>query len=42
MHSALKDVKLDTLHVVHAGPHSYAMGERIHALALTDVLSLTN
>ena len=40
MHSALKDLKLDTLHVVHAGPHSYLMGERIHALALTDVLSL--
>jgi uncharacterized protein len=40
MHSVLKDLKLDTLHVVHAGAHSYPMAERIHALALTDVLSL--
>jgi predicted AAA+ superfamily ATPase len=40
MHSALKDLKLDTLHVVHAGPHSYPMAGRIHALALADVLTL--
>ena len=40
MHSALKDLKLDTLHVVHAGSHSYPMGERLHALALADVLTL--
>ncbi len=40
MHSALRDLKLDTLHVVHAGSHSYPMAERIHALALADVLTL--
>lgn len=40
MHSALQDLKLDTLHVVHAGPHSYPMAERIDALALADVLTL--
>jgi predicted AAA+ superfamily ATPase len=42
MHTALKDLKLDSLHVVHAGPHSYPMGERLHALALADVLTVVN
>jgi predicted AAA+ superfamily ATPase len=41
MHSALEALKLDSLHVIHAGPHSYPMAERIHALALTDVLTLS-
>jgi hypothetical protein len=42
MHTALKDLKLDSLHVVHAGPHSYPMGERLRALALADVLTVAN
>ncbi|MFZ4478589.1 MAG: ATP-binding protein [Rhodoferax sp.] len=40
MHSALKDLKLASIHVVHAGTHSYPMADRIHALALADLLSL--
>ena len=42
MHSAFKDLKLDTLHVVHAGPRSYPMGERIHALALADYIAIVS
>jgi predicted AAA+ superfamily ATPase len=42
MHSALKDLQLDSLQVVHAGPHSYPMADRIQALALADVLSLAS
>ena len=40
MHTAVRDLKLDSLHVVHAGAHSYPMAEHIHALALADVLTL--
>lgn len=40
MHTAVRDLKLDSLHVVHAGAHSYPMAEQIHALALADVLTL--
>lgn len=40
MQSALKDLKLDSLHVVHAGAQSYPMGDRIHSLALADILTL--
>lgn len=40
MHTAVRDLKLDSLHVVHAGAHSYSMAEHIHALALADVLTL--
>jgi len=40
MHNALKELKLDSLQVVHAGPHSYPMAERIQAMALADVLTL--
>jgi predicted AAA+ superfamily ATPase len=40
MHSALRDLKLASIHVVHAGAHSYPMADRIHALALSDLLSL--
>ena len=41
MHSAMQSLRLTSLHVVHAGAHSYPMAEGIHALALADVLSLT-
>ena len=40
MHTAVRDLKLDSLHVVHAGAHSYPMAEQIHALALADILTL--
>jgi predicted AAA+ superfamily ATPase len=40
MHTAVRYLKLDSLHVVHAGAHSYPMAEHIHALALSDVLTL--
>jgi predicted AAA+ superfamily ATPase len=42
MHTTLKDLKLDSLHVVHAGSRSYPMGDRLHALALADVLTVAN
>lgn len=38
MHSALEDLKLDGLAVVHAGRHSFPLGDRMHALALCRVL----
>lgn len=34
MHSALRDLKLDRLDVVHAGDHTYPLAERARALAL--------
>ena len=40
MHSAMQSLRLKSLHVVHAGAHSYPMAEGIHALALADVLTL--
>jgi len=38
MHSALADLRLDRLYVVHAGRDSYPMGERVRALALRRLL----
>ena len=38
MHSALQNLKLDALYVVHAGAHSFPLGEHLHALALGDLI----
>ena len=34
MHSALTDLKLDRLYVIHAGRHSFPLTEEIQAIAL--------
>ena len=39
MHIALQDLKLDRLEVIHAGEHSFPMGDRIHAVALSRLLT---
>jgi len=38
MHSALADLKLDQLSVVHAGEHSFALADRIRAVAMGRLL----
>jgi len=40
MRTALRDLRLDRLDVVHAGPHTYALAERVRALAARDLPSL--
>lgn len=40
MRSALADLDLDHLWIVHPGPHSYPVSEKISALALRDIASL--
>jgi predicted AAA+ superfamily ATPase len=37
MHSALADLRLDRLDVVHAGQHTYPLAENVRALALSQV-----
>jgi uncharacterized protein len=37
---ALKNFKLDTLYVVHAGEHSYPLNDRVNAFALGDIQKL--
>jgi predicted AAA+ superfamily ATPase len=39
MRSALESLKLDTLDVVHAGSHTFPLGERIRGVALRRLLS---
>ena len=39
MHSALKDLKLDLLYVIHAGEHTFPLGKRITALPLSKILN---
>lgn len=38
MRSALSDLRLDTLYVVHAGEHSFSLGERIRAVPIGRLL----
>jgi len=38
MRSALSDLRLSRLHVIHAGDRSYPLGQKITAIALSDVL----
>jgi hypothetical protein len=40
MRSAAADLALDHLWIVHPGPHSYPVSEKISALALCDITSL--
>ena len=37
--TALTDLCLDSLSVVHAGAHSFPLGDRIHAVAFADLLT---
>jgi len=37
MHIAVKDLKLDHLHVVHPGSMSFPLAEKISAIALRDL-----
>ena len=39
MRTALTDLHLDSLSVVHAGAHSFPMGNRLHAVAFADLLA---
>ena len=39
MHIALKDLELDHLWVLHPGPHTYPVHEKITVCAITDLLS---
>lgn len=39
MHTAMEDLRLDRLDVVHAGSHTFPMTERVRALALARVLT---
>ena len=39
-HSAVADLNLDHLWIVHLGPHSYPVSDSISVLALHDVTSL--
>jgi hypothetical protein len=34
MHTALEDLRLDRLDVIHAGDHTFPLAERIRALGL--------
>jgi predicted AAA+ superfamily ATPase len=36
--SAMSDLRLDLLHVVHAGEHSFSLGERIRAVPIMELL----
>ncbi len=38
MRSALSDLRLDTLYVIHAGEHSFSLGERIRAVPIGGLL----
>ncbi len=38
MHSALCDLRLERIDVIHAGDHTFALGERIRAVALSRLL----
>lgn len=40
MRTALSDLKLDSLHVVHAGDTTFPLTERIRAVALADLLTV--
>lgn len=40
MRSAVTDLDLDHLWIVHPGPHSYPVSDKISALALRDITSL--
>lgn len=40
MHRALEDLRLDRLHVVHAGDHAFAMHERVEAVPWTQLVAL--
>jgi hypothetical protein len=40
MRAALNDLKLGSLGVVHAGPDSFAMSERVNAIAATDLVGV--
>lgn len=42
MRSAVTDLDLNHLWIVHPGPHSYPVSDRISALALRDITSLPN
>ncbi|HJL15887.1 MAG TPA: ATP-binding protein [Sandaracinaceae bacterium LLY-WYZ-13_1] len=37
MHIALDDLELDSIDVVHAGPHTFPLSERIRAVAISDL-----
>ncbi|MCY4456649.1 MAG: ATP-binding protein [Acidimicrobiaceae bacterium] len=39
MHSALTDLRLDHLFLVHAGPHTFALNDRVTAITATDLLA---
>ena len=39
MHSALADLRLDHLFLVHAGPHSFPLTNRITAINATDLVT---
>ncbi len=39
MHSALTDLRLDHLFLVHAGPHTFPLADRITAITIGDLLS---
>ena len=39
MHSALRDLDLETLEVVHAGPHTFPLADRVRAVAAGRLLS---
>ena len=41
MRIALRDLRLDTLYVVHPGPHRYRMDDRIQAVPLWAVMGNT-
>ena len=38
MRSALRDLRLDTLDIVHAGSDSFSLAERVRALALRRIV----
>jgi hypothetical protein len=38
MRSALRDLRLDALTVVHAGEHTFALDRRVRAVAFPDLL----
>jgi hypothetical protein len=39
MRTALVDLKLDELVVVHPGTRSYTLGKRVHVMPLTDLIA---
>lgn len=38
MRIALEDLRLDSLDVIHAGPDSYPLADRVRAVAATRIL----